>query len=65
MGEYADLQIRDDIRRSHGFDPGDMSDEKTKRFIKPVCKRVKCPHCNVHPKEIGLSNHIRDAHKDI
>lgn len=68
MGEYADLQIREDIKRMHGFDPGDMSYDRPKRVKKPtnpakhVCKRVKCPHCDATPKESGLRDHIRDVH---
>ena len=63
MGEYANDQIRADIKRMTGIDPGDMSDDdRRNRFSKPVYKRVKCPHCNVHPKEAGLRDHIRDVH---
>lgn len=59
MGEYANLQIQEDMKRMFGYDPGPIEDDETRR---PAAKRVKCPHCNKHPKESGLSHHIRDAH---
>ena len=64
MGEYANLQIREDMKRMTGFDPGPIYDNETpkQRKAKPVYKRVKCPHCDAHPKECGLWQHIRDAH---
>lgn len=63
MGEYADDQIRADIKRMCGFDPGDLSSDEPKRsHVKPVYKRVKCPHCDAHPKEVGLWQHMRDVH---
>lgn len=61
MGEYADEQIRRDIKRMFGFDPG-PEDDRPKRHAKPVYKRVKCPHCDKHPKEAGLRDHMRDVH---
>lgn len=62
MGEYADLQIREDIKRTCGFDPGPMDDGAPRAHKKPVYKRVKCPYCEAHPKEPGLRDHIRDVH---
>jgi hypothetical protein len=62
MGEYANLQIREDIKRLTGFDPGPIDDEPRKRYVQPVYKRVTCPHCKATPKERGLSDHMRDAH---
>jgi hypothetical protein len=61
MGEYANLQIREDMKRMFGYDPGPIDDNDEVR--RPVAKRVKCPYCNRHPKESGLSQHIRDAHE--
>lgn len=56
MGEYAHQWMREEIQKAHGFDIGEWDDyEKPKRYVKPVYKRVKCPHCNCHPKEAGLS----------
>jgi len=60
MGEYANLQIREDIKRMTGYDPGPIKDEP--RFVKPVYKRVQCPHCVARPKEAGLRDHLRDKH---
>jgi hypothetical protein len=62
MGEYANDQIRADMKRMFGFDPGPIDDDKPQRFVKPVYKRVKCPHCDATPKERGLRDHIRDVH---
>lgn len=64
MGEYADIQIRADIKRMTGVYPGDMSDDDrpTKKFVKPVYKRVKCPHCDAKTKEAGLRDHLHDVH---
>ena len=63
MGEYADLQIRADIKRRFGYDPGDMSDEDTPRKPRGVMLlRTKCPYCPSRPKAIGLQQHIRDVH---
>ena len=61
MGDYANDQIRADIKRMHGFDPGAIEDER-RVHGKPVYKRVACPHCDKHPKELGLAQHIRDVH---
>ena len=61
MGEYANDQIRADMKRMFGFDPGDLN-ENEPRFVKPVYKRVKCPHCKATPKEAGLRDHLRDKH---
>jgi hypothetical protein len=63
MGEYADLQIREDTKRMFGFDPGPTDDEPRRKQAKPVYKRVKCPHCDAKPKEAGLQQHIRDVHQ--
>ena len=60
MGEYADLQIREDIKRMHGFDPGDMSDIPKKP--KNNLPRVKCKICRASVKSNGLADHIRDKH---
>lgn len=60
MGEYADLQIREDIKRMHGFDPGDMDD--TPRKPKINLPRSKCPICKATVKTIGLTDHMRDKH---
>ena len=62
MGEYANDQIRRDIKRMTGFDPGDLHDEPRRTHAKPVYKRVKCPQCDKHPKAAGLAQHIRDVH---
>ena len=62
MGEYANDQIRADMKRMFGYDPGDLNDEPKRSHEKPVYKRVKCPHCTAHPKEPGLWEHIRDVH---
>lgn len=63
MGEYAHYAMREEIMERHGFDIGDFDDDEAKRsHKKPVYKRVKCPHCDKHPKERGLADHIRDAH---
>ena len=40
MGEYANDQIRRDIKRMTGFDPGDLHDEPRRTHAKPVYKRV-------------------------
>ena len=61
MGEYANDQIRADMKRMFGFDPGDLN-EKESRPKPPISKRVKCPHCDAHPKEKGLWQHVRDVH---
>lgn len=63
MGEYADLQIREDIKRMHGFDPGDMS-EDTPRKKQPKSENSKCPLCNKKVRKIGLSQHMKDKHKE-
>lgn len=62
MGEYAHYQMRDEILNAHGYDIGEYDEEPRKRFVKPVYKRVKCPHCECHPKERGLQDHMRDKH---
>jgi hypothetical protein len=62
MGEYANDQIRRDIKRMTGFDPGDLHDEPRRTHAKPVYKRVKCPQCDATPKERGLRDHLRDVH---
>jgi hypothetical protein len=62
MGEYANDQIRADMKRMFGFDPGPIEDEKGKRFVHPVYERVKCPHCDAKPKVRGLKDHLRDVH---
>ena len=63
MGEYAHYAMRDEILKEHGFDIGDYDDDEPKRgHKKPVYKRVKCPHCECHPKEQGLKDHMRDKH---
>lgn len=63
MGEYANDQIRADMKRMFGFDPGDLNDDAPKKHQpKPVYKRVKCPHCDAKPKERGLWQHVRDVH---
>ena len=64
MGEYAHDWMRQEIKSAHGFDIGDYDeDEKgnaARRRAQP--KRIKCPHCNCHPKENGLADHMRDKH---
>lgn len=62
MGEYAHYAMRDEIMGRHGFDIGDYDDESKRSHKKPVYKRVKCPHCNCHPKEAGLKDHMRAKH---
>ena len=62
MGEYANDQIRADMKLMFGYDPGDLNDEPKRSHAKPLYKRVKCPHCESTPKERGLQDHIRDAH---
>lgn len=62
MGEYANDQIRRDIKRMTGFDPGDLNDEPRRTHKQPVYKRVKCPQCDATPKERGLRDHLRDVH---
>jgi len=61
MGEYADIQIREDMRRMFGFDPGDMSEENNKpRKKKP---RVNCSICGAHvEKQFGLKDHMKAKH---
>jgi hypothetical protein len=65
MGEYANLQIRADIKKQFGFDPGDMDDERKAKNPKAPVRRVKCPHCPAHLKEVGLAQHIKDVHKEL
>jgi len=60
MGEYADLQIREDIKRMYGFDPGDMGDTSRKPKINQP--RVKCKICGASIKAVGLTDHMRDKH---
>ena len=61
MGEYADLQIRADIKRMHGFDPGDMSEDPRK--LKKKAPRVNCPICGARvEKQFGLGDHMRAKH---
>jgi len=64
VGEYANDQLRADMKRMPGFDPGDLNDEPRRTHAKPVYKRVKCPHCDKHPKEAGLAQHIKDVHPE-
>ena len=61
MGEYANLQIRADMKRLFGYDPGEIEDEP-RRFKKPVYERVQCPHCKAKPKKAGLKDHIKAMH---
>lgn len=61
MGEYANLQIREDIKRMTGIDPGPVEDDES-RFLKPIYKRVQCSYCPARPKERGLKNHLWDKH---
>lgn len=62
MGEYANLQIREDIKRLHGFDPGPMDDDPKPLRKQPVYERVQCPHCTARPKVRGLQDHLKDVH---
>ena len=62
MGEYAHEYMRNEIKERHGFDIGEYDDTQRKRFVKPVYKRVKCPHCTATPKEAGLRDHIKAMH---
>lgn len=62
MGEYAHDYMRQEIKARHGFDIGEYEDEPKRSHKKPVYKRVKCPHCECHPKEAGLVQHIKDKH---
>ena len=62
MGEYANDQIRADMRRMFGYDPGDLNDEPKRTHAKPVYKRVTCPQCDKRPKVAGLAQHIHDVH---
>jgi hypothetical protein len=63
MGEYANLQIREDMKRMFGFDPGPIDDDAPRRLIKqPVYERVQCPLCDARPKVRGLANHMKDKH---
>jgi hypothetical protein len=62
MGEYAHDYMRQEIKKAHGYDIGEYDETPAKRFVKPVYKRVKCPHCDCHPKEAGLKQHMRDKH---
>ena len=62
MGEYAHDYMRQEIMGKHGFDIGEYEDEPKRVHTKPVYKRVKCPHCECHPKEAGLKDHMRDKH---
>ena len=61
MGEYADIQIREDIKRMFGFDPGDMGrEEPTIRKKRP---KVRCSVCNAKvDKEFGLKDHMKAKH---
>lgn len=62
MGEYADIQIREDMKRMFGFDPGDMSEDIAPRKKRT---RVNCPICGKHvEKKFGLLDHMRDKHKE-
>ncbi len=63
MGEYAHDYMWKEIKERHGYDIGEYDDSPKRNQEKPVYKRVKCPHCDAHPKEAGLSQHIRDVHK--
>ena len=62
MGEYAHDAMRQEIRSRHGFDIGEYEDEPKRSHVKPVYKRVKCPHCDAKPKEQGFWQHVRDVH---
>jgi hypothetical protein len=62
MGEYAHDMMRQEIKGRHGFDIGEYDDEPRERFVKPVFKRIKCPHCECRPKEVGITQHIKDKH---
>ena len=64
MGEYAHDAMRDEIMQAHGFDIGDYDDDEKGNAARHrnAPKRVKCPHCNCHPKVNGLADHMRDKH---
>lgn len=62
MGEYAHDYMRQEIMGRHGFDIGEYDDEPKRSHKKPVYKRVRCHHCNCHPKEAGVTQHIQDKH---
>lgn len=64
MGEYAHDMMRQEIRGRHGYDIGEYDDDEKGNAARHrnQPKRVKCPHCNCHPKEAGLKQHMRDKH---
>jgi hypothetical protein len=63
MGEYAHDYMRQEIKQAHDYDIGEYDENEPKRSqVKPVYKRVKCPHCDAKPKEQGLWQHVRDVH---
>lgn len=57
MGEYADDYFRREVMGKFGFDPGPND-----KSAKLTTKKVPCPKCGRRVKEVGLSNHMRDAH---
>ena len=60
MSEYADIQMREDMKCMFGFDPGDMSEERQPKMKRP---RVNCPICGAHvDKEFGLKDHMKAKH---
>ncbi len=63
MGEYANLQIREDIKRTTGFDPGPIEDDEPMPYKKPVYKRVQCP-ARTAP-EAYLQAALRELHAAI
>ena len=64
MGEYANDQIRADIKRMTGIDPGSIEDdEPRKRFVKPLYSKEQCKVCGKRVKFNGLKNHMRDVHE--
>ena len=58
MGEYADDYFRRVTGQKFGFDPGSMDSDKRR----PEVKKVACKICQRRVKEVGLADHMRDAH---
>lgn len=62
MGEYADLQIEQDEKDYARQYLRDLSVSR-QGVVKVLVKRVKCLTCGKTVKEVGLAQHVRDAHE--
>ena len=57
MGEYADDYFRKEVQDRFGFDPGSMYGES-----KAGPQKVQCKVCGKRVKQVGMKDHMRDAH---